>query len=428
METTLRPLCFHFLRPPPPPAAHTLSFMLSSVRLPFLHRSTPTFVRCSSGPAPQEKAVVLPSSELRRKAKGRTPNERLVALRKQFTRPDVAIDAYIIPSEDAHQSEFIAETFMRREYISGFTGSAGTAVVTKDKAALWTDGRYFLQAENQLGPDWILMRMMNPGVPTIAEWLNDVLLPGCRIGIDPFLFSSDAAEEFREALSKKNLELICIYNFNLVDEIWDESRPSPPAEPMRVHSIKYAGLDVLSKMCSLRSRLAEARADAIVISKLDEIAWLLNLRGKDVPHSPVTYSYLIVENNRATLLVDNSKITVEVMVHLRNAGVTLKPYETILTEVARLAEKGTRLWLDKSSVNAALVNAFLSACSRCSEAYQIKEKSKSTSKLSENKGTRETSDLPIDGPAAVYETSPISLEKAVKNDVELEGMRQAHLR
>ncbi|KAF3785657.1 putative Xaa-Pro aminopeptidase P [Nymphaea thermarum] len=428
MEATLRPLCSRFLLPLPPPATRTISSILSPVRLPFLRWRMPTFVRCSSSPAPPEKAVARPSSELRRKAKGLTPDERLVALRKQFTRPDVAIDAYIIPSEDAHQSEFIAECFMRRAYISGFTGSAGTAVVTKDKAALWTDGRYFLQAENQLGPDWSLMRMGNPGVPTTAEWLNEILMPGCRIGIDPFLFSSDSAEELREVLLKKNLELIFIYNFNLVDEIWDELRPSPPIEPMRVHSIKYAGLDISSKMCSLRSRLAEARADAIVISKLDEVAWLLNLRGQDVPHSPVTYSYLLVENNSATLLVDNSKITEEVMVYLRNAGVTLKPYEAILTEVERLAEKGTRLWLDKSSVNAAVVDAFLSACNRYFEAYQNKQKKKSTNKASKNKGTTEASELLIDGPAAVYGASPISLEKAVKNNAELEGMRQAHLR
>lgn len=120
------------------------------------------------------------------------PDEKLQALRELFSKPGIGIDAYIIPSQDAHQSEFIAECYMRRTYISGFTGSAGTAVVTKEKAALWTDGRYFLQAEKQLNSNWILMRAGNPGVPTTSEWLNDVLAPGAKVGVDPgavsFLF------------------------------------------------------------------------------------------------------------------------------------------------------------------------------------------------------------------------------------------------
>uniref|UniRef100_A0A452YGR3 Creatinase N-terminal domain-containing protein n=1 Tax=Aegilops tauschii subsp. strangulata TaxID=200361 RepID=A0A452YGR3_AEGTS len=152
------------------------------------------------------------------------------------------------------RSEFIAECFMRRAYLTGFTGSAGTAVVTKNNAAFWTDGRYFLQAEKELSHDWTLMRSGNHGVPTTIEWLNDVLPSGSRVGIDPFLFSSDAAEELKAAISDKNHELILIRDFNLVDEIWGESRPAPPNEPTRVHAIKYAGVDVASKLSFVRSQ------------------------------------------------------------------------------------------------------------------------------------------------------------------------------
>uniref|UniRef100_A0A7C9EIM9 Creatinase N-terminal domain-containing protein n=1 Tax=Opuntia streptacantha TaxID=393608 RepID=A0A7C9EIM9_OPUST len=144
-------------------------------------RSSFSVVRCCSS------STGKPYPELGRKNKETdyVQDEKLRALRELFSKPGVGIDAYIIPSQDAHQSEFIAECYMRRAYISGFTGSAGTAVVTKDKAALWTDGRYFLQAEKQLSSSWILMRAGNMGVPTTAEWLNDVLAPGSRVGIDP---------------------------------------------------------------------------------------------------------------------------------------------------------------------------------------------------------------------------------------------------
>ncbi|OVA12581.1 Creatinase [Macleaya cordata] len=342
-----------------------------------------------------------PSSQIRRKPIDSKPDEKLLALRGLFSKPGIGIDAYIIPSQDAHQSEFIAECYMRRAYISGFTGSAGTAVVTKDKAALWTDGRYFLQAEKQLSPSWILMRAGNYGVPTTSEWINDVLTPGCRIGIDPFLFSSDEAEELKEEISKRNHELVCLYDINLVDQIWKESRPKPPMKPIRVHDLKYAGVDVSSKLSSLRSELIEAGSSAIIISMLDDIAWLLNLRGNDVPHSPVMYAYLIVEIGGAKLFVDDSKVTPEVLAHLKSSGVELRPYESILSEIGSLAEQGTQLWLDTSRVNAAIVSTYRSAFGNNGQTAR---------------------------PRGVYKVSPITIAKAVKNHAELEGMRNSHLR
>lgn len=312
---------------------------------------------------------------------------------------------------------------MRRAYISGFTGSAGTAVVTKDKAALWTDGRYFLQAEKQLSSSWILMRAGNLGVPTTSEWLNDILAPGCRVGIDPFLFSSDAAEELKEAIAKKNHELVYLFDINLVDEIWKGSRPKPPSSPIRVHDLKYAGVNVGAKLSSLRSELKDAGSSAIVISMLDEIAWLLNLRGNDVPHSPVMYAYLIVELDGAKLFIDNSKVSLEVMDYLKNAGVELRPYESILSEIESLAMQGAHLWLDTSSVNAAIVNTYKSACERYYGSLGNKSNKNKNISLSYD-GTNGQSG----GPAEICRTSPIAMAKAVKNQAELEGMCGSHLR
>uniref|UniRef100_F6I1E9 Creatinase N-terminal domain-containing protein n=1 Tax=Vitis vinifera TaxID=29760 RepID=F6I1E9_VITVI len=206
---------------------------------------------------------------------------------------------------------------MRRAYISGFTGSAGTAVVTKDKGALWTDGRYFLQAEKQLSSNWILMRVGNYGVPT--------------------------TKELKEAIAKKNHELVYLYDLNLVDEIWKESRPEPPRKPIRVHELTYAGLDVSSKLSSLRSELIDAGCSAIVVSMLDEVSWLLNLRGNDVPNSPVMCAYFIVEIDGAKLFIDDSKVSPEVMDHLKNVGMELRPYKSILAEIKNLAAKGAHL-------------------------------------------------------------------------------------
>ncbi|XP_019440557.1 PREDICTED: probable Xaa-Pro aminopeptidase P [Lupinus angustifolius] len=364
---------------------------------------------------------VKPSSQINKTLSTPKPDPKLNSLRNLFSKPGgVSIDAYIIPSHDPHQSEFIAECFTRREYISGFNGSAGTAVVTKDKAALWTDGRYFLQAEKQLNSNWILMRAGNPGVPTTSEWLNDVLAPGGRVGIDPFLFTSDAAEDLKEVISKKNHELVYLYNSNLVDEIWKDSRPKPPNKPVRVHNIKYAGFDVASKLSSLRSELADAGSSAIVISMLDEIAWLLNLRGSDIPHSPVVYAYLIVEIDGAKLFIDDSKITEEVSDHLKEAGIELRPYNSILSEIESLAARGAALWLDTSSVNAAIVKAYGAAC----DSYNQKHQSKLKTRTKGFDGSNEH----FNGPIAVHKTSPISLAKAIKNESELEGMRNCHLR
>uniref|UniRef100_A0A452YGM1 Creatinase N-terminal domain-containing protein n=1 Tax=Aegilops tauschii subsp. strangulata TaxID=200361 RepID=A0A452YGM1_AEGTS len=415
--------------PPTAPLLRRLCLLLP--RRSLLASASTSSSRASSGG--DDRVVALSSSELRKRrgstSSTPTPGEddKLRSLRRLFARPDIAIDAYIVPSQDAHQSEFIAECFMRRAYLTGFTGSAGTAVVTKNNAAFWTDGRYFLQAEKELSHDWTLMRSGNHGVPTTIEWLNDVLPSGSRVGIDPFLFSSDAAEELKAAISDKNHELILIRDFNLVDEIWGESRPAPPNEPTRVHAIKYAGVDVASKLSFVRSQLDENGCDTVVISMLDEVAWLLNMRGSDVPHSPVFYSYLTVEMSTATLFVDSNKVSEEVLEHLKKAGVKLKSYEAILFDVERLAEKGAKLWLDSSSVNAAIVSVFRSGCDRYMRKRgkterQIGKEASSDDPTTKKRGVQ---NMELNG---LYKASPVTLAKSVKNESEIRGMKNSHLR
>lgn len=242
-----------------------------------------------------------------------------------------------------------------------------------------------------------------------------------------FLFSFDATVELKDAISNKNHELVLIRDLNLVDEVWGESRPEPPKQPTRVHDIKYAGVDVPAKLSFVRSLLSENGCDAVVISMLDEVAWLLNMRGSDVPHSPVFYSYLIVEISTATLFVDNNKVSEDVLEHLKKAGVKLKPYEAILSEVERLAEKGAKLWLDSSSVNAAIVSVFRSSCDRYAKKVgksgtQIKKEASSDEPTTRSPGVQNGS---LNG---LYKVSPVTLAKSVKNEAEIEGMKNSHLR
>lgn len=366
---------------------------------------------------------VQPSSRRNVSKKEFPLDKKLADLRKEFEKNAdyKGLDAYIVPSEDPHQSEFIADCYMRRAYISGFTGSAGTAVITKEKAALWTDGRYFLQAENELGHEWTLMRAGQPYTPSTSEWLKETLPEGARVGIDPFLFSADAGEELRRVLAEKDQELVLVYEDNLVDKVWGDARPAPPSEPLRVHELRYAGVDVATKLTNLRKELVNAGASAIIITMLDEVAWLLNVRGNDVPHSPVAYAYVVVGLETASLFVDESKVTPEVLAHLNEAGVTVKPYASLVSEIKGLASKGSKLWLDSSRVSVAIKNAFDDACAQYYEDLEIARSKRSS------KG-KTAFDEELNGPAALHRPSPVGIAKAIKNDAELEGMRQAHLR
>jgi len=298
-----------------------------------------------------------------------------------------ALHAFIIPTDDAHGSEYISESDKRRVFISGFTGSAGTAVVTQDKAALWTDGRYFLQASQQLDSSiWTLMKQGLPGVLGIEEWLNSTLPPNSNVGVDAKLLSQSTAVRYRKALQEKGHSLKLVKS-NPVDEVWT-NRPAPPSAAIFVHPIKYSGQDHKEKIAAVREHLKTVKADALVVSALDEVAWLYNLRGSDIPFNPVFLSYAVVTLDKAFLFIDAHKITPEVRAHLADA-VEVKDYTAVFDFVAQFQDKTVSM--DAGKVNVQLYSS-----------------------LPESR--------------ILVETSPITLPKAIKNPVELEGMRQAHIR
>ena len=332
-------------------------------------------------------------------------DERLARLREHMAA--AGIDAYVVPSGDPHLSEYAHPTYERRAFISSFTGSAGTALVTATSANLWTDGRYFLQAEQELNAEWTLMRSLQPGVPTLEEWLASNLPDGGVVGIDPLVCSVDEAKKLESALTnaKRNLRLMPLET-NLVDAVWSTPpsgcavRPDLPTGPAREMPLSLTGVSCAAKLALLAKSAREAGADAYLSGALDEVCWLFNLRGSDVPCCPVLQAYALVHCPRgeeggsvtATLFVDESKVDAApgLRASLASAGVSTAPYESIMGAVRDLASTGgTKLFLDPERVNYGL---YLAA-----------------------------------GEAAVPKSSPLTLPKACKNAAELDGMMQAHL-
>mmetsp|Transcript_48826 Transcript_48826/g.104216 ORF Transcript_48826/g.104216 Transcript_48826/m.104216 type:complete len:705 (-) Transcript_48826:323-2437(-) len=330
--------------------------------------------------------------------------ELLLGLRKEMVAAGVS--ALVVPSGDAHLSEYVHPHYERRAFVSGFTGSAGTVLITEDAALLWTDGRYFLQAESELGPEWTLMRTGQPGVPTIEEYVAS-LPDGTAVGIDPYVHSVDEAERYKAALSKasRSLTLVPLTGANLVDAVWDaawadsHTRPPRPQSIARALPLEFSGRSVTEKLDLVASSLLDARASAYLVSALDEVAWIFNVRAADVPHCPVLQAYGIVHRiasadgvaptGSATLFVDSYKIPDGLRAQLHAAGVQIRPYEEAEAAVVELRESGGKLLLDPKQTNYALLCAAGAAC--------------------------------------VRGDSPISLPKASKNDAELRGMMQAHL-
>ncbi|XP_041355020.1 xaa-Pro aminopeptidase 1-like [Gigantopelta aegis] len=249
---------------------------------------------------------------------------RLSALRGRFS----GIHAYIVPSEDAHQSEYPAAHDLRRQYISGFSGSAGTAVILGNKAALWTDGRYFLEAESQLDCNWILMKSGVTGVPSVTEWLTSELKNtlNARVGASPFFMSNSKWKTTSDQLSEGGVTLV-EKNPDLVDDIWTSGRPPAPSSPINALPINYAGKSWQDKITELRADMTSKGAYAFVVTNLDETAWLFNLRASDIEFNPFFISYAIVEHNKTRLYLLNhaakliqeptdSKTTVKLFGHL----------------------------------------------------------------------------------------------------------------
>jgi len=305
---------------------------------------------------------------------------------------DKKLDAYIVPTADPHQSEYPPNCFARREYISGFTGSAGTAVITRDDACLWTDGRYFLQADDELSSEWKLQKAGLPSTPKISEWLRDSLAPGSHVGIDPLLHTANEVAELEKVLSAKEITVV-LEETNLIDGIWQE-RPSNPTSPLRLHADKWAGESASDKLKKLRDEIRGMGADALLVSKLDDVSWLLNIRGADIECNPVPLAYAIVEMDQVRLFVSSEKVSDVVRGKLEESNVAFYEYDEVIEGVKSVVREGKRIAFDPATTSIGLKNA----------------------------AKEEKSDSFIERP------SPIDMPKATKNEAELAGMREAHLR
>lgn len=279
--------------------------------------------------------------------------ERLEALRGQMKKE--GIDAYLVPDGDFHGSEYVGNYFKARTFMSGFTGSAGTLLVLKDRALLWTDGRYFLQAEAQLSESNIeLMRAGCPGVPAIPEFLAEELPEGSCIGFDGRTVSSSSIARIK-AEAEENSRKIFLFNggLDLAGAVWKE-RPSMPKAPVWELDAARAGFSREEKLFRLREKMRKERADYLLLTTLDEIGWLLNLRGGDVAYTPVFLAYMMVSMDSAVLCVNREILSQEIKTALKEAGVNLVPYEEIEKLITGLPE-GKRLWIDSECVNYRLV-------------------------------------------------------------------------
>lgn len=313
---------------------------------------------------------------------------RLARLRELMKREHLS--AFIFPSTDAHQSEYVADHWRGREWISGFNGSAGTAVVTMKSAALWTDSRYFLAAEEQLeGTEYQLMRLKMEGTPTIAEWLGkelqDVQSP--EVGLDGMVNSYNYVKDLSYSLRKLG-GITLRTNLDPLEQIW-ENRPSLPANPVEIQSLEYAGETLVSKVARIRKSLRELHADGMLVSALDDIAWTLNLRGTDVHCNPVFVSYLLIESDKVSLFVDDNKLSPEVKQYLQDNQVSLYNYNKVEKCLESYSEYNILLDGDETSY-------YLWKTVKCQE--------------------------------IVAAASPISAMKAVKNKAEIEGYRSAMLK
>lgn len=296
------------------------------------------------------------------------------------------IDAVIIPGTDPHQSEYPSEHWKFRDYVSGFTGSNGTAVVTLDDAGLWTDSRYFLQAAEQLEGSGFTLRKENiPGEPTVLEWLGEVLDEDAVVGVDGRLFS---------LIEANRIEMFCAQNgfmfapdFRAAEAIWTD-RPARPKNPAFVHDEALAGEDVDSKISRVVDAIDAADADGLLITALDEIAWLLNLRGSDVDYTPVVIAFAYVSEDERVLFIDSEKVTSEVKDHLKKYGVKIKDYDDIEKFLGKISSTAT-VMVDPNRVSDALGQAMI-----CNKTYMA---------------------------------SPVIALKGVKNECQIAGFRQAML-
>jgi len=278
-------------------------------------------------------------------------NERISSLRKLMA--EKKLDAYIIYSSDAHQSEYVADHWRSRSFITGFTGSAGVAMITMTGSALWTDGRYFIQAASEIASSEVeLMKMAMPGVPTIPEWLAENMAENCRIGFDGRTVSLTAFKELKAALSSKNPTFVP--EFDLINSVWTD-RPTAPASTIYPHEVKYAGKSFSEKLSEVRSLMKKSKVTHYYISSMDDIAWFFNLRGNDVANNPVFQAYSLVTLDSVTLFVDKERLTSEAASILAADKVKLLPYGSVIDTLSQ--EKGHKVFVDPDRTNLVHTNA-----------------------------------------------------------------------
>jgi len=329
------------------------------------------------------RGLAAARTQLKRTARLRAGSTAtLDALREELAR--TGVDAFVIPSDDPHLSEYVAPCFERRAFASGFTGSAGTAVVLRDRALCWTDGRYWLQASAQLEAGWELVEAGAPGVDGVAAWLGSDAARGvASVGIDARVTAAAFADAIGEHVEVRHLDE------NPVDAVWTE-RPAMPAAPLRLHPPEFAGEDVASKLARVRAATSKLGASGLVVSALDEVCWLFNVRGGDVACNPVALAYAYVDHASATLFVDAAKVPKDVADALAQANVDLRAYERALPFI-RAAAAEADVCVDPARCSAAVVDAV-------AEQHRVAR------------------------------PCPVADFKSVKNAAELTAMRAAHVR
>ena len=318
--------------------------------------------------------------------------ERLIALRAKLK--ENGIDYYMMPTSDYHNSEYAADFFKVREYFCGFDGSNGTLVVSQDFAGMWTDGRYFIQAENQMkGTGVELFKMMNPGVPTIEEYLFDNMKEGQTLGFDGKVVSTSVGEKIENKLKEKNINFK--YDKDIADEVWTD-RPLLPCHEMYVLPEELCGKSFAEKLADVRNKMKEYRTSYYLLSKLDDIMWLTNLRGNDVECNPVALSYAFITMDEFILFVQKGEVTDAVKAYCDKVSITLKDYSEVMNYISEVKFEGNILF-DKRNTNFLTYKTLSLKAGDC-------------------------------GVLLKNEKDPTELMKAVKNETELKNLREVYLR
>ena len=313
--------------------------------------------------------------------------ERLTRLREQME--EKGIDVYVVPTADFHQSEYVGEHFKARKFITGFSGSAGTAVITKTEARLWTDGRYFIQAAKQLeGTTVELMKMGEPGVPTLNAYLEEAVPEGGVLGFDGRVVAMGEGQEYEAITAAKGAKII--YDYDLIDAIW-EDRPVLSEEPVFALELKYAGETTASKLERIREEMKACGATTHVLTTLDDICWTLNIRGNDIEFFPLVLSYAIITMDKMDLYINEAKLSDEIKAELAKDNVVIHPYNDIYEDIKKVAADEVLL-IDPGKLNYALYN-----------------------------------NIP-EGVTKVEKRNPAVLFKAMKNPVEVENIRVAQIK